>query len=90
MIIPSSLKDYLEVFGIKVELSSLFPFFKRFSHNEGKLDFNDFCSIFDVCKTAYSKIDKNRKIKCLNDIELETKKLFFKLIKLIIKNEVTI
>jgi Ca2+-binding EF-hand superfamily protein len=51
------------------------------------MDFNSFCRMFDVCQTAFSRIEKNRQIKSLADVDVETKKNFLILLATIIKNE---
>jgi hypothetical protein len=43
--------------------------------------------MFDVCETAYTKIEKNRQIKSLVDVDIGTKKNFLLLLATIIKNE---
>jgi hypothetical protein len=50
------------------------------------MDFNAFCSMFDVCESAYTKIEKNRQIKSLSDVDIQTKKNFLLLLATIIKN----
>lgn len=79
---------YFKEFGIKIPLSEIYLLFKRYAwHLEGKMDFNSFCSMFDVCQTAFTRIEKNRQIKSLADVDVETKKNFLILLATIIKNE---
>lgn len=48
---------YFKQFGINIPLNEIYLLFKRYAwYIEGKMDFNSFCSMFDVCETAYSRI----------------------------------
>jgi Ca2+-binding EF-hand superfamily protein len=61
----------LKSFGIQIPLSEIYLLFKRYAwHTEGKMDFNSFCNMFDVCENAYSRIEKNRQIKSLADVDV--------------------
>lgn len=51
------------------------------------MDFNSFCSMFDVCESAYSRIEKNRQVQSLGDVDILTKKNFLILLATVIKNE---
>jgi len=44
------MEEYLNSFGIKIPLSEIYLLFRRYAwHTEGKMDFNSFCKMFDVC-----------------------------------------
>lgn len=45
---PTNFRDYLESFGYKVPTGDIYALFRRYGE-KGKLNFNTFCSIFDVC-----------------------------------------
>ena len=91
LLIPSSMQSYLEKLGVRIELNGLYVVFKRYSGRvDGKLSFNQFCHIFDVCSPEYYQIQKNRLVKNLEDVELQTIRNFLKLIKKLVKNELKI
>lgn len=70
-IIPSAMEIYFKEFGIKIPLSEIYLLFKRYAwHLEGKMDFNSFCTMFDVCQTAFTRIEKNRQVKSLADVDV--------------------
>ena len=67
-IIPSTFENYFKTIGIEFPMKKIFLLFKRFSESEdGKMPFNSFCRIFDVCNSnsIYTRIEKNRKVRTL-------------------------
>jgi Ca2+-binding EF-hand superfamily protein len=79
-LLASNFKDHLEEFGYRLPLAQIYFLFRRYSKEMGRLNFNGFCSIFDVSNQEYNLIEKNRFVESLTDISVGTKKLFFELI----------
>ena len=50
------------------------------------MDFNNFCSMFDIIDNNYNLLEKNRLVQQLNDINSATKRQFFNLLKTLAKN----
>lgn len=46
--------------------------------------------MFDPCNIQYTQIEKNREVRTLEDVDIDTIKHFLKLIKILAKNELKI
>lgn len=55
-ILASYFKDYLEEFGYHIDLNQVYFLFRRYSKELARLNFNSFCSIFDVCEAEFNLI----------------------------------